>query len=160
MRPPPSMSLSPPTPAEVPLPFVLENDMDPQSPAPGLGARAPPQESSGGDLQAIDLCKMGPSPLSPLIPPKRPPQSLLPRQRRRMQTALAPIILIPRKTRVRRRARRSNPLLRRPVLLDLQWPWRLLCQTRRHWCVSPVNSSSRFLSTLVGLCAWQHPQDC
>lgn len=127
------MSLSPPTPAEVPLQFVLENGMAPQSLAPGLGARAPRQESSGGDLQAIDLCKMGLSPLFPLIQtPKRPQQSFLPRQRRRMQTVLAPIILIPRNTRVRHRARRSNPIPRRPVLLDLQWPWRLLCQTSRH----------------------------
>lgn len=133
MRLPPSMSLSPPTPAEVPLQFVLENGMAPQSPAPGLGARAPRQESSGGGLQAIDLCKMGPSPLFPLIQtPKRPPQSFLPRQRRRMQTVLAPIILIPRKTKVRHRARRSNPLPRRPVLLDLQWPWLLPYQTSRH----------------------------
>lgn len=66
MQPPHSMSLSPPTLAEVPHPFVPESDMDPQSLARGLGARAPRPESSGGDLQAIDLCKMG---LSPLFPP-------------------------------------------------------------------------------------------
>lgn len=63
MRTPPSMSLSPPTLAEVPLPFDHGNDMDPQSPVRGLGARAPRLESSGEDLQAIDLCKMGLSPL-------------------------------------------------------------------------------------------------
>lgn len=67
------MSLSPPTLAEVPLPFVPGNDMDPQSLARGLGARAPRPESSGGDLPAIDLCKMGPSPLFPQIQTQKRP---------------------------------------------------------------------------------------
>lgn len=61
------MSLNPPILAEVPLPFVPENDTDPQYLARGLEARAPRPESSGGDLQAIDLCKMGPFPLFPPI---------------------------------------------------------------------------------------------